>query len=128
MNFVYIISGPPGSVKSTLANHLIEKGLAKYHCETDKFFVKDGVYKFDPSKLGENHAKCFTQFCEYVNTNDGSIIVSNTGIKKWEYEKYKDFAEKHGFKVFVVAMRGNYQNIHGVPQDKVDQMRKNLEF
>ena len=128
MNFVYIISGPPGSGKSTFAEHLIENGLAKYHFETDKYFYFDGKYKFDPSKLAANHARCYIEFTQAVRNNNGGIVVSNTSIKKWEYEKYKEFAEKNGFKVFVVAMRGNYQNVHGVPQDKVDQMRKNLEF
>jgi pantothenate kinase-related protein Tda10 len=51
--------GVPGSGKSYLASLLRESYMKKgYSCSiysTDNFFMKDGVYSFDPSKLGEYH-------------------------------------------------------------------------
>ncbi len=126
---LYIISGPSGSGKTTFSNHLIDSGLAVYHFETDNYFYDDcGVYKFDPTKLGINHQKCFNDFVSAIDANDGSILLSNTSVKKWEYQKYVDYAEKNGFRVFVLAMRQSFQNTHGVPEEKVKQMRQNFEW
>lgn len=126
---LYVISGPSGSGKSTFANHLIDSIREFcYHLETDNYFYVDGVYKFDPTKLGVNHQKCFDDFVSAVKANNGNILISNTGIKKWEYQKYVDYAEKNGFRVFVLAMRQSFQNTHGVPEEKVKQMRQNFEW
>ena len=126
MNNVCIIRGTPGSGKSTFSEFLKSLG-SFYHHETDKYFYIDGVYKFDPSKLGENHAKCFNDFKISVNNNDGNIIVSNTSCATWEYEKYKQYAESKGFRVFVITMSQQFKNIHGVPDEKVESMKRKFQ-
>jgi predicted ABC-type ATPase len=128
MNNLVILRGASGSGKSTFAEFLKSLGGFSHHFETDNYFYVDGVYKFDPKKLGENHAKCFADFQKAINNNDGNVILSNTSCKIWEFKKYKDYAESKGFRVFVLAMSQQFQNTHGVPEEKVAQMKKNFEF
>jgi adenylate kinase family enzyme len=47
---IYLVRGIPGSGKSTFA-----KSLGGTHFETDQFFMVDGKYNFDGSKLKEAH-------------------------------------------------------------------------
>ena len=53
---LYLLRGIPGAGKSTLA-----KQLGDSHFETDGFFMVDGEYKFDPTKLREAHQWCQSQ-------------------------------------------------------------------
>ncbi len=46
MKELFLLRGLPGSGKSTLA-----KSLSDSHIEADMFFMKDGEYKFDGSKI-----------------------------------------------------------------------------
>ena len=48
-----LVRGIPGSGKSTFA-----KSLGGTHFETDKFFMVDGEYKFDGTKIKEAHKWC----------------------------------------------------------------------
>ena len=43
---LYLLRGVPGSGKSTVAQN-----IGGTHFETDKYFMVDGEYKFDPTKL-----------------------------------------------------------------------------
>lgn len=125
---VFVLRGASGSGKSTLAKQFMDSGLCKYWVETDKFFYVDGVYKFDPTKLGINHSLAFNYFCQCVRANDGNIVVSNTNIKKSWYNNYVEFAKQNGFNVTELILSQQFQNTHGVPEEKVAQMRKNFEF
>ena len=55
MKNLYIVRGLPGSGKSTFA-----KSIAKPYqvFEADQYFMKNGKYKFDPTKLKEAHNDC----------------------------------------------------------------------
>ena len=125
---VFILRGPSGSGKSTLAKQFMDSGLCKYWVETDKFFYENGVYKFNPAKLGINHTLALEQFRQCVLANDGNIVQSNTNIKKDWYLKYAEFAKEHGFQVTEIIMGQQFQNTHGVPADKVKQMQANFEL
>lgn len=127
MNPIFIIlRGQPGSSKTTFAETLSKLG-SFVHLETDFYFYQDGIYKFDPNKLKENHVKCFGDFKIAVERGS-NIILANTNIKKSWYSNYKAHAEAAGYMVFEVLMCGNYQNTHGVPGWKVEEMKLGLEF
>lgn len=51
-----IVRGAPGSGKSTFAKNQFPNHKV---FATDDFFMVDGVYKYDKTKIGENHQKCF---------------------------------------------------------------------
>jgi tRNA uridine 5-carbamoylmethylation protein Kti12 len=130
----FIMRGLPGSGKSTVAKDLAgENGLI---FSTDNFFMKDGVYCFDPSLLGKNHALNFEAFSKAVIDGAEIVVVDNTNIARWEYEKYFHLAIKNGYHVSVVTV-GNFgvdsarvyfgRNAHGVPWAAYERMIARFE-
>ncbi len=105
MKTVYILRGISGSGKSKLAKDLASVLL--FHvpvCSTDDFFMVDGEYRFDPSKLADYHKQNFWKFEDYVSRERTAIIVDNTNTQKWEYEKYVHFAENAGYEIVYITL------------------------
>lgn len=117
MKTLFIIRGIPGSGKSTLARH-----LAGQHLEADMYFVKDGKYQFDPSKLKEAHAWCRQAVRELMEAGEPTVAVANTFTQLWEMQDYRDLAEEYGYGVFAITCENEFGNVHGVPPDKVAAM------
>ena len=129
MKELFLLRGLPGSGKSTLA-----KSLDGIHIEADQFFMVDGEYRFDASKLKEAHNNCLTRVKSYMyifsgNEKSERIIVSNTFTQEWEMKPYFDIAEKYGYRVYslIVENRHGGVNQHGVPDDKLKQMKNRFE-
>jgi predicted kinase len=127
---LYIVRGIPGSGKSTFA-----KSLAGTHFETDEFFMVDGEYKFDPTKLKEAHRWCQDSVNTAMILNhtaglNNCIVVSNTFTQEWEMEPYIQMAKTYDYKVFTVIVENRHGgvNTHGVPEDKLQVMRDRFEF
>jgi len=126
---LYIVRGVPGSGKSTFALNLV--GSDFLVCEADKYFMVDGEYKFDGSKLKEAHESCRTLVETYMKdslVNDQfyrEIAVSNTFTQEWEMQPYFDLAEKYGYMVFsiIVENRHGGSNQHGVPAEAIQRMK-----
>ncbi len=122
---LYLIRGIPGSGKSTLAQSLLDAGVVAVVYEADQYFVDgEGVYKFDNRSLGEAHG-----FCQRQAANDLtlglSVAVSNTSTTEKEVAVYQQMAEELGAKFvsLVVESRHDGKNQHGVPEEKLEQMR-----
>ena len=83
-----------------------------------------GEYKFDPSKLKECHMLCQEFTCERLK-EDHNVIVSNTSITEKEVATYAAIAAETGaqFVSLIVENRHGGANIHGVPMQKLEQMR-----
>jgi predicted kinase len=125
MKTLYIVRGIPGSGKSTFA-----KTLGGTHFETDMFFMKDGEYKFEPSKIKEAHKWCQdsveqAMLLNYTTGDNETIVVSNTFTQEWEMEPYRVMAESWNYRVFsiIVENRHGGVNQHGVPEDKLQAMK-----
>jgi predicted kinase len=131
---LYIVRGVPGSGKSTFALNLV--GSDFLVCEADKYFMVDGEYKFDGSKLKEAHESCRARVEMYMHDstmNDqfyGEIAVSNTFTQEWEMQPYLDLAKKYGYMVFsiIVENRHDGKNSHGVPEDRLQAMKDRFEI
>ncbi len=130
MKELFLLRGLPGSGKSTLA-----KSLDGIHVEADQFFVVDGEYRFDASKLKEAHNNCLTRVKSYMyifssNENSERIIVSNTFTQEWEMKPYFDIAERYGYTVYslIVENRHGGVNQHGVPAEKLEQMKNRFQI
>ena len=124
MKELFLLRGLPGSGKSTLA-----KSLGGMQIEADKYFMDGDEYKFDPSKLKEAHAWCQNAVSVWMKSQD-KIIVSNTFTQEWEMQPYYDLAEKYRYRVYslIVENRHGGVNEHGVPEEKLVQMKQRFEI
>ena len=134
MKKLYIVRGLPGSGKSTFAEALV--GSDFLVCEADKYFIVDGEYKFDATKLRQAHEWCKNRVETYMKdslVNEQfyrEIAVSNTFTQEWEMEAYYKLAEQYGYMVFsiIVENRHGGKNLHGVSADKLEQMKNRFEI
>ena len=125
MKTLYIIRGLPGSGKSTLAKSLFDVSAIDRYFEADMFMTdKDGNYSFNPEKLGYCHMLC-KDHVEYGMKHGYNVAVSNTFTTEKEMQPYLDMAEQYGYTVIslIVENRHGNKSVHGVPDDKMQQMR-----
>ena len=124
MKELFLLRGLPGSGKSTLA-----KSLGGIHIEADQYFMEDGVYKFDGSKIKYAHNWCQDMVEHQMEDETDRIVVSNTFTQEWEMEYYYKLADKYGYRVYslIVENRHGGVNEHGVPADKLEQMKNRFE-
>lgn len=130
MKELILLRGLPGSGKSTVA-----KSLGGRHIETDMFFVKDGEYNFDGTKLKEAHEWCqdevhLMMIVNHTTGGNKKIVVSNTFTQEWEMKPYYDLAESFDYRVhtLVVENRHGGVNEHGVPDEVLDKMKNRFEL
>ena len=123
MKELILLRGLPGSGKSTLA-----KRICNQHIEADMFFMQDGEYKFDASKLRQAHTWCQWKTETWMKMGY-HICVSNTFTQEWEMEVYYKLAEQYGYRVHSIIMENRHEGIneHNVPADKLEQMKNRFE-
>ena len=132
---LFLIRGCPGSGKSTFAKHIWNEYAI---CEADKYFIDKETkeYKFEASKLKEAHEWCRNEVEIRMKDHQVNpqyypeIVVSNTFTQEWEMEPYFKLAEQYGYKVFsiIIENRHGNKNTHGVPDDKLEQMRNRFQI
>lgn len=119
-----LIRGVPGSTKTTTAE---EKYPDHVLCEADQFFTNNnGDYSFDPKKIQDAHKWCQAKAKRSLQAGK-NVVVANTFIRIWEMEPYFLMAKRLGCKVTVIEAKGNFKNVHGVPEEKVQLMRERFE-
>jgi len=125
MKELFLLRGLPGSGKSTLA-----KALGGEQVEADQYFIVDGEYRFDPTKIKTAHEWCRNQVSDWMFLEFERIVVSNTFTQEWEMEPYFQMAKEKGYMVYslIVENRHGGENVHGVPVDKLEQMKNRFEF
>lgn len=125
MKELFLLRGIPGSGKSTLA-----KSLGGRHFEADMYFVRDGEYKFDSTKLKDAHEWCRSSVGGLMINEEPKLVVSNTFTQEWEMKPYYELADKYGYKVFslIVENRHGGVNKHGVPDEVLDKMKNRFEI
>lgn len=126
MDLILII-GIPGSGKSTKAREIITQyqanNLPIAHYEADMFFERSGEYKFNPAQLSLAHSWCQKK-TEEAMKNNINVIVSNTSLTPKERRIYIELAKIYRYKVQVITMTNEFQNIHGVPPESLERMKK----
>jgi predicted kinase len=133
MKHLYLLRGLPGSGKSTLANQ-----IGDTHFEADMYFINEnGEYIFNGADIKKAHQWCQSQVELAMIQNhitygldSSDIVVSNTFTQGWEMEPYYKLAESYGYRVFslIVENRHGGENIHGAPENKIEEMRVRFEF
>lgn len=92
---LYILRGPSGTGKSTLAKEL----GAKEVCSADNFYMEDGVYNFDPNQIGNAHGQCKGKTKDAMRSGVSPIAVDNTFTKAVEIKPYILLAKTYGYTV-----------------------------
>jgi predicted kinase len=119
-----LLRGLPGSGKSTLA-----KLICNQHVEADMYFMLNGSYEFDPSALGRAHKWCQDRTEEWMKQGY-NVVVSNTFTQEWEMDAYYWLAEQYGYRVHSLVVENRHMGVnqHGVPADKLEQMKNRFEI
>jgi predicted kinase len=120
-----LLRGLPGSGKSTLA-----RSLGGMHMEADKYFMSSGKYEFDASQLRDAHNWCQNAVRVGMETQGQKIVVSNTFTQEWEMDPYYKLAEQYGYRVYSLVVENRHEGVnqHGVPADKLEQMKNRFEI
>ena len=133
-----LVRGLPGSGKNTFAEKISDIVIS-----ADDYFMVDGEYKFDGSKLGEAHADCLKRTKDALrdcNLND-IVVVANTFSQHWEMAPYlymfdcgaPDFMPNVSNTVIDLYDNGCCdtelfeRNTHGVPLKNIQDMRERWE-
>jgi len=127
-----LLRGLPGSGKTTLAKIILQLRSTDEPeiLSADDFFEdKKGDYNFDPTKLKEAHNYCQFRCSERMRQQKAKIVVANTFTQEWEMDEYFKMAERYNYRVHtaVVENRHGNENIHGVPEDKLQQMKNRFQ-
>lgn len=122
-NRLIIVRGLPGSSKSSFCNKIYPNIL---HLENDMFHYHSGEYEYNQYKMRDAINWC-VRTCEDALKNNMDVVISNTFTRKAFVDSYKRLAEKYGAKFTVYRMMGNFNNIHDVPQNVLDNMKNNFE-
>jgi predicted kinase len=122
-----LLRGLPGAGKSTLA-----KVFGVNHIEADMFFIDKatGEYKFDASQLKTAHEWCLSQTHLSMHYGVEIVVVSNTFTQEWEMKRYYELAERNGYMVHSVIVENRHGGVnqHGVPVEKIEQMKNRFEI
>jgi predicted kinase len=123
--------GLPGSGKSTVAKAIksvYAKGAKKDFviCSADEYFIVEGSYQFDFSKLKDAHEFCKGKMKNAVQNFARTIIIDNTNIQYWEMKNYIQVANQEGYYTIIVEPKTPWRlnpeilsqmNKHGVQKE-----------
>jgi predicted kinase len=128
-----LLRGLPGSGKSTLAKIILQLRSTDDPevLSADDFFEdKEGDYNFDSTKLREAHNYCQFRCSERMRQQKAKIVVANTFTQEWEMDEYFKMAERYNYRVHTVIVENRHgnENIHGVPEDKLQQMKNRFQI
>lgn len=128
-----LLRGLPGSGKTTLAHIILQHpaGLEQEVLSADDFFEdENGDYNFDSTKIKEAHNYCQFRCSERMRQQKSRIVVANTFTQEWEMEDYYKMAERYNYRVhsIIVENRHGNENVHGVPEDKLQQMKNRFQI
>lgn len=130
-NNLYIMRGLPGSGKSTVA-----KSYGGIVFASDDFFMKDGIYQFDFSKLEE--ARDWNRNRAKIALERGvpKIIADNTNTRAWEIKPYAILGIKNNYNIILVEPDTPHKwdveklailNSHSVPIEAIQKMKERYE-
>lgn len=133
-----IMRGLPGCGKSTLAADLArEEPYSVKVFATDDYFEQDGVYRFDPRKIGEAHSWNLRRWIdamqptEYGEREEHTIVCANTNIHVSEIAPYWATAEAYGYDPVIMQLDCDPEvsiarNVHNVPEAVIRRMYEQM--
>lgn len=126
MKTAIILRAVSGSGKTTLASELTKHGGVV--CCADDFFMVNGEYKFDATKLYHVHNQCKDKFLQAVKTDISPVIVANTNVNERAFKEYHETAVAYGYTVFylVVENRHGGVNVHNCPSETLTKQEASI--
>jgi predicted kinase len=127
---VILMAGIPGSGKTHYTNNKLG---AHESVSADAGFVgSDGVYRFDPARLGAAHGDCLRAFVSALMKGAETVVVDNTNTTAIEMAPYVALAAAYGYVVEIVRFACDpavaaARNVHGVPERACRAMAERLE-
>jgi predicted kinase len=126
MKKVYGMRGLPGSGKDTYIKSRWDTDKITV-CSADHFFMVDGEYRFDESKLSLAHATCMRNFLHALASNVEIVIVNNTNINVHEISPYAAVAAAMEYQFEVIEIKAKTEhciarNSHGVSAQQIGAM------
>ncbi|MBW4048080.1 MAG: ATP-binding protein [Proteobacteria bacterium] len=115
-----LIRGLPGSGKSTMARVLALVGYEHY--EADMYFLRDGVYQFDPVRVRDAHAWCQAMTLSAL-IQGKRTVVANTFTRLQELAPYQAMSRN----VRIIEATGRWCGVHNVPATTLQWMAERWE-
>ncbi|KAL1490710.1 hypothetical protein ABEB36_013361 [Hypothenemus hampei] len=138
-----LVRGVPGSGKSTLAKMILQNTIgdnydyAKKHIlSTDDYFMKNGVYQFDPNSLSDAHGWNQQRAFSVMSKGYSPVIIDNTNTQMWEMKPYATMATDYGYFLEILEPDTHWffndkelekRNKHGVPKAAIKNMLERYE-
>lgn len=127
---IFLIRGLPGSGKTSIG-----MTLGCTVVSADDFFMLNGKYCFDPSKLPAAHDYCRGATEAVLKSFANRVAVANTFTTRWEMEPYIELSKKYRSRLVVVdCFDGGMTdkelsllNTHNVPESTISTMRSRWE-
>jgi predicted kinase len=131
MRSVIVLRGLPGSGKSTVARNLAAQVEGAVIVSADDFWVVNGEYQFDVTRLGAAHGACQAAFKKALTFNTPLVIVDNTNTTPHEIQTYMDMAQNFGYEARIVFVPCDVdtsvaRNTHGVPREAIERMASRM--
>ena len=125
---IWLLRAAQGAGKSFTANKLLQLPDSIVCC-ADDYFMVDGKYKFDGSKLKYAHQECQRKFIAALDFGKENIIVSNCNAKERDYNFYIEAAKQYGAILIslVVENRHGGKNVHGCDESIVNRVRESIK-
>lgn len=132
INRVILMVGIPGSGKSTASSSYLQ-AESTVKVSADDFFMVDGQYVFDRTKLHKAHTSCQRKFMEALEAGVRTVVVDNTNTTAKERSFYVEAAAEYGYEVFIHSIAGDpvvcaARNVHGVPLEACQRMADRIDM
>ena len=146
MKFI-IMRGVSGSGKSTRAKELGNGGVI---LSTDDFFMKEGKYEFDASKLWIAHSWNRKRAAKALKEGVSPIVIDNTNTQAKEMKDYVIMAKEANYEINIEEPKTEWwskfkkdmpetgkqelidiltsRNAHNVPREIIAKMLDRWEF
>lgn len=126
---LYLIRGLPGVGKSTLACRLSQCVLS-----ADQFFIVDGIYQYDASKIKDAHEWCQSRTKERLASGWDPVVVANTFVQRWQLDPYYELGLQYHKTTIELTVQNQMTDeelakrcIHGVSVETIARMRAQWE-
>lgn len=121
---IILVRGLPGAGKTTYARQIrSEMPEATMHVEADMWFETSTGYEFERTNLTIAHQWCVAQTENAVRKNV-IPVVANTFTLRSECAPYYTIADKYDIPVKLVTVTGEFDNIHGTPEEIIAMMKE----